>query len=170
MKNFFIKFVMVWFMLETKRINNQFVTLSNNVIQLDAAICLEPYISKLGHSPPCQYYLYCNSFFIIPLFTTYRQLRARRALITFQRCSGHLRTRRALSQYNVYSDSALLVLNRTSLKSDSAIPALNWQYVINLFIILSCSMWMFYSVYKNLKWFIMYFVLTRSIQYSETSI
>ena len=35
-----------------------------------------------------------------------------------------LRTRRALSLYNVYGDSALLVLNRTSV-SKSALQALN---------------------------------------------
>ena len=43
----------------------------------------------------------------------YRQLRVRRALSIFK--DVLLRTRRALVLYNVYGDSALLVLNRTSL-------------------------------------------------------
>ena len=36
-----------------------------------------------------------------------------------------LRTRRALWLYNIYGDSALLVLNGTSLNGDSALLALN---------------------------------------------
>ena len=40
--------------------------------------------------------------------TVYRQLRARRALLQFK--DVPLRTRRVLSLYNVYGDSALLVL------------------------------------------------------------
>ena len=39
-----------------------------------------------------------------------------------------LRTRRALSLYNVYDNSALLVLNGIPLNSDSNLLALNWQY------------------------------------------
>ena len=77
----------------------------------------------------------------------YRQLRARRALSIFKDvpiaplelvlnrtdnydhvCSVPLRTRRALSLYIAYGDSALLVLNGTSLSSDSALLALNWRY------------------------------------------
>ena len=46
-----------------------------------------------------------------------RQLRARRALSQFNR--------RALSLYKVCGDSALLVLNGTSLNSDNALLALN---------------------------------------------
>ena len=53
------------------------------------------------------------------------QLRARRALSIFQ--DAPLRTRRALSLYKVYGDIALLVLNGTSLNSDSALLALNWR-------------------------------------------
>ena len=37
-----------------------------------------------------------------------------------------LRTRRALSLYRVYGDSALLVLNGTSLSCNNALMALNW--------------------------------------------
>ena len=44
---------------------------------------------------------------------TFRQLRARRALTLFN--DVPLRTRRALSPYTLYSNSALLVLNGTSL-------------------------------------------------------
>ena len=51
------------------------------------------------------------------------QLRARRALSLFK--DVLLRNRRALSLYYVYGDSALLVLNRTSLNSDSALLVLN---------------------------------------------
>ena len=40
-----------------------------------------------------------------------------------------LKTRRALSLYNVYGNSALLVFNGTSLNIDSALLALNWQNV-----------------------------------------
>ena len=39
-----------------------------------------------------------------------------------------LRTRRALSLYNVYGDSAFLVLNGISLISDNTILALNWRF------------------------------------------
>ena len=43
-----------------------------------------------------------------------------------QRCSDqNQKSRRALSLYKVYSDSALLVLNGTSLNSDSALLAIN---------------------------------------------
>ena len=51
------------------------------------------------------------------------QLTARRALSIFK--DVPLRTRGALSLYNVYGDSALLVLNGTSLNIDSALLALN---------------------------------------------
>ena len=57
---------------------------------------------------------------------TYCQLRARRALLLFK--DDLLRTRRALSPYTLYSNSALLVLNGTSLNIDSALLALNWRY------------------------------------------
>ena len=40
-----------------------------------------------------------------------------------------LRTRRALLLYKVYGDSALLVLNRTSLICNNALLALNWRYL-----------------------------------------
>ena len=53
------------------------------------------------------------------------QLRARRALLLFN--DVPLRTRRALLQYNVNGDSALLVLNGTLSKHDIALLALNWQ-------------------------------------------
>ena len=56
----------------------------------------------------------------------YRHLRARRALSIFK--DVMLRTRRALSLYNVYGDSALLLLNGISLNSDSALLALKWRY------------------------------------------
>ena len=49
--------------------------------------------------------------------------------ITIQRCSIEwLRTRRALSPWTLYSDSALLVLNGTSLNIYTALLALNWRH------------------------------------------
>ena len=60
------------------------------------------------------------------LYGSYRQLRARRALSIFK--DVPLRTRRALSLYKAYGNSALLVLNGTSLNSDNTLLALNWRY------------------------------------------
>ena len=51
----------------------------------------------------------------------FRQLRARRALSLF---NDVLRTRRVLSLYKFYGDSALLVLNRTLSNNDNALLAL----------------------------------------------
>ena len=61
---------------------------------------------------------------------TNRQLRARRALLQFK--DVPLRTRKALFLYNVYNDSALLVLNRTSLICNNTLLALNWQNAHNI--------------------------------------
>ena len=55
----------------------------------------------------------------------YRRLRARRALLQLK--DVPLRTRRALSLYKVVGDSALLVLNGTSLSCNNALLALNWR-------------------------------------------
>ena len=44
-----------------------------------------------------------------------------------------LRTRRVLSLYKVYDDSALLVLKWTSLNCNNALLALNWRYFPSLF-------------------------------------
>ena len=52
----------------------------------------------------------------------YRQLRARRALLQIK--DVPLRTRRALSLYKVSGNSALLVLNGTSLICNNALLAL----------------------------------------------
>ena len=52
-------------------------------------------------------------------------LRARRALMLFT--DVPLRTRRALSLYKVYGNSALLVLNGTSLNSDNTLLAVKYQ-------------------------------------------
>ena len=60
------------------------------------------------------------------LFCIYCQLRARMALSIFK-YTVPLRTRRALLLYNGKGNSALLVLNGTSVNSDSALLALNWQ-------------------------------------------
>ena len=64
----------------------------------------------------------------IPIFNaqvTFRQLRARRVLLQFK--DVPLSTRRALSLYKVYGNSALLVLNGTSLICNNALLALNWR-------------------------------------------
>ena len=53
----------------------------------------------------------------------YRQLRARKALLQLK--DVPLRTRRALLLYNVNGNSALLVLNGTSLICNIALLALN---------------------------------------------
>ena len=60
----------------------------------------------------CKFYISFNS--------------ARRALSIVK--DVPLRTRRALSLYNFYGDSALLVLNGISLNSDSALLPLNWWH------------------------------------------
>ena len=59
----------------------------------------------------------------------YSRLRARRALLQFK--DVPLKTRRALLPYTVYGDSALLVLNGTSLICNNALLALNWRYSFN---------------------------------------
>ena len=53
----------------------------------------------------------------------YRQLRARRGLLQIK--DVPLRTRRALLPLTLYSDSALLVLNGTSLSCNNTLLALN---------------------------------------------
>ena len=57
----------------------------------------------------------------------HRQLRARRALLQIK--DVPLRTRRALLPLILYSNSALLVLNGTSLSCNNALLALNWWHV-----------------------------------------
>ena len=56
-------------------------------------------------------------------FANFDPLRARRALKMFK--DVPLRTRRALLLYRVYGDSALVVLNLTSLNSVNALLALS---------------------------------------------
>ena len=58
---------------------------------------------------------------------TYRQLRARRALLQLK--DVPLRTRRALLLFKVNGISALLVLNGTSLICNSALLVLSWRYI-----------------------------------------
>ena len=75
------------------------------------------------------HYKTSNHFFMIAVsfvifFAIYMyQLRARRALLQFKAVS--LRTRRALSLYKFYGDSALLVLNITYMNCNNALLALN---------------------------------------------
>ena len=61
-----------------------------------------------------------------------RQLRVRKALLIFK--DVPLRTRRALSLYNVYGDNALPVLSGVSLNRDSGLLDLNWRFVSLLFL------------------------------------
>ena len=62
------------------------------------------------------------AFDMFPVEVTYRQLRARRALLQIKNVP--LRTRRELLPLTLYSDSALLVLNGTSLSCNNALLAL----------------------------------------------
>ena len=57
---------------------------------------------------------------------TFRQLRARKALMQFK--DVPLRARRALSLYKVHGDSALLVLNGISLNNINALLALSRRF------------------------------------------
>ena len=66
---------------------------------------------------------YCDSYLLHQSYTLYRQLRARRALLQLK--DVPLRTRRALLLYKVNGNSALLVLNGTSLICNSALLALS---------------------------------------------
>ena len=80
----------------------------------------------------CSVSIHCGSMYTRCTYVlAYRQLRARRALLISK--DVQLRNRRALLLYNVYGDSALLVLSRTSLKSDSALLALNWRFKFILY-------------------------------------
>ena len=63
------------------------------------------------------------------LICTHLKLTARRSLSLFD--DVLLRTRRALSLYNVYGNSALLVLNWTLLNSINALLALSRHFPIN---------------------------------------
>ena len=54
-------------------------------------------------------------------------MRARRALPLFK--DVPLRTRRVLLPWILYSNSTLLVVNKTSLNIDSALLALNWRHI-----------------------------------------
>ena len=60
----------------------------------------------------------------------YCQLKTRKALLQIKDVT--LRTRRALSPYNWYSNSALLVLNGTSFNCNNALLALKLRYNIGL--------------------------------------
>ena len=66
--------------------------------------------------------------FSYPCSTIYNQLRARRALLIFS--DVPLRARRALSLYKVYGNSALLVLNGTSLNNFNGLLVPSRRYMI----------------------------------------
>ena len=57
-------------------------------------------------------------------------MRTRRVLMQIKDVPLSLRARRAFLLYKVYGDSALLVLNGTSLNSVNTLLALSWQYTI----------------------------------------
>ena len=69
--------------------------------------------------------------FVFDVSSVYRHLRARRALMHIK--DVPLRTRRALLPFTLYSNSALLVLNGTSLSCNNALLALNWRYCMSPF-------------------------------------
>ena len=74
-----------------------------------------------------------------PVHSSYRQLRTRRALMLLNDVPW-LRTRRVLSPKTLYSNSALLVLCRTSLNINNALLALNRRYFTSgLIINVSCN-------------------------------
>ena len=79
--------------------------------------------------------------------TLYRQLGARRVLVKINDIP--LRTRRALLPLTLYSDSALLVLNGTSLSCNNTLLALNWWY----------CMWAWGSRLGNIFWHVTTFSL-----------
>ena len=90
-------------------------------------------------TPVCMYVWHCSHDFPLSSVTgcpqqlhkaythtlTYCKLRARRALLHFK--DATLITWRALSQYEVYCDSTLLVLNKTYLNCNNVLLALNWH-------------------------------------------
>ena len=82
---------------------------------------------SLQDTYPNQEWTYCDTQTII-INESNRQLRTRRALTLFN--DVPLRTRRTLLPQTLYSDSALLVLNGTSLNSVTALLALNWWNTI----------------------------------------
>ena len=87
----------------------------------------------LIHPPPPPHMLhlwYSHCTHIECFMWTHCQVRARRVLSIFK--DVPLRTRRVLLPYTFYSNSALLVLNRTSLDIDSSLLAFNWQYVMSI--------------------------------------
>ena len=60
--------------------------------------------------------------------TVYCHLRARMGLMVFKNVP--LRTRRALSLYEIDGDSALLALNKTSLNSINTLLAIGRRYIL----------------------------------------
>ena len=77
----------------------------------------------------------CNHIHFIHTWFPHNTIRWKATLSTVESQKGAIniqdvpfRTRAARSLYKVYGNSALLVLNRTSLYSDSALLALNWRY------------------------------------------
>ena len=107
----------------------------------------------------------CTSTIIIILnqYQSYRQLRARRALILFK--DVPLRTRRALSLYKVCGDSALLVLNGILLNSVNALLALSQQYISMtiIMIFLYCNYFVIFISNKAAK------AHSKQLHYHKTS-
>ena len=81
------------------------------------------------------------------LLLKYRRLGVRRALMLFNNLP--LKIRRALLTWALYSASALLVLNWTSLNSGNALVALSWRYTLhNAFAL--WSTFIFYVLHVNM--------------------
>ena len=112
-------------------------------------------MSSNHHNPLCLFFFFCCAYFNYSPFCTYcvlslgkkhfsyyfvikvynGKLRASRALLLFN--DVPLRTRRALLLYKVYGNSALLVLNGTSLNNVNALLVLSRCYVF-MYVVWRC--------------------------------
>ena len=71
-----------------------------------------------------------------------------------------LKTRRVLLLYNVYWESALLVLSKTLLNSVNALLALSWRYVF----VVVCSLFVFVSFLFYIVWWFWLFELQQDFR------
>ena len=74
---------------------------------------------------------------------------AQRALLQIK--DVPLRTRRALLPLTLYSNSALLVLNKTSLSCNNALLALNWRYCLLLWSNIQLDLGYLATSYRNIS-------------------
>ena len=71
-------------------------------------------------------YTFVYGFHLACFLFPYRLLRGQKGVITIQQCS--IQNQKGAITMDLYSNSALLVLKRTSLNSDNALLAFNWWY------------------------------------------